>query len=76
MEDKSLMKKFAVGACIACCAVNLAIIFGAGTFLTGFAVLVQSPVAIIFLGFAFIGMASFLIWKRNRKAACCDVAKA
>lgn len=76
MENKSLMKKFALGACIICCAVNVAIIFIAGTFLTGFAVLVQSPLAFIALGFALIGMASFLIWKRNRKAACCNVATA
>lgn len=76
MTDKSTMKKLAVGACVICCALNLAIIFGAGTLLTSFAVLKQSPLALVAIGFALIGAASFLIWKRNLKATCCDVAKA
>ncbi len=76
MRNKSLMKKFAVSACVICCAVNLAIIFGAGTLLASLAVLSHSPVTLIVLGFALIGTASFLIWKRNRKATCCEAAKA
>ena len=75
MSDKSLMKKFAVGACVVCCAVNIAIIFGAGTLLTSFAFLSQSPLTLVLIGFALIGTASFLIWKRGRSAACCEVAK-
>ena len=76
MKDGSLMKKFAVGACMVCCAAKLTIIFGAGTLLASFAVLGRSPIALVMLGFAFIGTASFLIWKRGRKATCCEVAKA
>lgn len=75
MNDNSVMKKIAISACIACCAMNLIIIFGASMFLTSLAVLGQSPVVLIVLGFALIGMASFLMWRRGRKAACCEVVK-
>jgi hypothetical protein len=75
MADKSVMKKLAVSACLVCCGLNLAFIFGAGTLLTSFAVLSQPHLALITIGFALIGVASFLIWKRGRKAACCEVAK-
>ncbi len=76
MTDKSVMKKIAVGACVLCCALNLAIIVGASTVLTSLAVLSQSSTAYIAVGFALIGAASYLIWKRDRKAACCEVSKA
>lgn len=73
--QEGFMRKFAVGACIFCCAANLLVIFGAGSILTSLAVLGQSPIAFIAFGFALIGTASYLIWKRGRKAACCEVVK-
>lgn len=74
MADKSVMKKMAISACVVCCAVNLAIILSAAGLFSSFAFLGTSPISMIVLGFALIGAASFLIWKRNRKAACCEVA--
>lgn len=75
MSDTPLFKKMAVSACIGCCALNLVIVFGAGTGFSGLATINQSPATLVAVGLALVGAAYVLIWRRSRKLSCCEAVK-